>query len=885
MFPFAFRKSAIIRLVSISQFLFIFASYITASCSRTSNALDELRLECGPDMPLNSDDLLILKVTNPSTVKDLDSGQFSVSYAGSENEMPDVSTKGCVQVDRKAGELRIRSSHNGETIGTSVAVAELSPGRINRKLLQFSPKIQADFSCPNEGVYARDVFHAPLALEVKGDATNLGIQILAKSLSSGNTQILKTKLFGSKLNLLDEEISISHLEEGTFELSIAEYTLENGLKDSYKITPTRNTCLLTKLPKIVDPKHADDILLRRTDEVLLEAPEQLRLNYCKAHLNSFSAEEKTSKTCSLPQTCLGDENFKEALLLKADEEGVFRYFYFHTNRSNEKSKMACMDVLVSASAPKVGIQWTDARLSLSPTSVDLPYSHLELSITSGHKFSSHTELKMTQQCYATIATTPSFATPGKAIICASEECKGMSMDKPVPCGDNLKIDLTTFYEVPEFWDSKLSIHVIADDGLGNKSEAATSLWFHSSMWGIFHDSKDNLESVLTGATRLNGNLYFYQLQGEPIYIDGKVKSGDNALPAVLAYEKGMPRVLSSPKTESSVFKSISKMPNGDSLILWGKSEGCMLVRYSDDEVTTEIPLAIDGINCDDSTIKIGEDGSIWIQERTWKPRIYRVASDSLPFRQWDIQTLDCYPQLVPVSAEKFLLECDSEIYSMVGDFLTKEVNAEGLKIPRDNYSMSIRVNDDLDTTFKCQDGNIQFFSEGNAVYFPMMRLFEKAGIPWTPELACITLTRTGDSIIYDGGNFVLRFGISRKRFIKTAHLPTEGGKLFVPFACKDHLLFVNQALTEWYVFKNYSFMNIDVPWKISEQDMAISEMFLNADQDLVVQFGEKVWLLEECQIFSETTDPSKIIRSNEELGFPANWEFDLLQLHYILPAI
>lgn len=99
----------------------LLALYAFTACERSSNSLDEIKLECGPDLLETDFGRPILKFSAPGSVKEFDSRSLTVVALGAtHSSSPFVSSRGCVTIPEGTQAIRAKTSINGKLQGAVV---------------------------------------------------------------------------------------------------------------------------------------------------------------------------------------------------------------------------------------------------------------------------------------------------------------------------------------------------------------------------------------------------------------------------------------------------------------------------------------------------------------------------------------------------------------------------------------------------------------------------------------------------------------------------------------------------------------------------------------------------------------------------------------------
>ncbi|RYZ82480.1 MAG: hypothetical protein EOP04_21955 [Proteobacteria bacterium] len=415
-------------------------------CERVNNSLDEVRLECGTDFRPVSDDSLKLKLIGPGD-QSLDTRSttaLGLKESGETIDLP-ISSRSCLSLPASVTSVRMKSTVSGQVIGSVLYADKLNKKSLNKIELSKVPTFTADFVCPDEGYYGKDRVNVNIASEVDGLSENIGVQILARSVSTKTVFPLKEKKLGLALSLLGDDLDISQLPSGTYQLELATTDLGRGLKENYSLTSGRKSCELHKVDAMPTLGKSEGRVVVSSHKTLFESDGSFKIYTCKVELATI----KNLNACEVPAACEGDDKFVQSFKVLSESPGAFRYFYFHTDKANQRSNVSCKDIIVSETPPDLSIQWADPKYSFPTATVDKPIAKIALKISVGHSVVNREILNKNLMCSASFRIKPTLEIPASMITCESAECKGMNMSKPVPCGESLILSLQGYYDSQE----------------------------------------------------------------------------------------------------------------------------------------------------------------------------------------------------------------------------------------------------------------------------------------------------------------------------------------------------------------------------------------------------------------------------------------------------
>jgi len=880
------KCSVIARLL----FILLCVNYAT-SCHKSSNKLDEIRLQCGPEINASDLEQVILKFSVDPAVTSFDSKTLQVLALDSNQQAssPTVTSRGCVLIPKTTVGIRARSNANGQSLTLATNLGGVSNSTIRHLQLLPSPQVSADFLCPKEGVFGYESVKLPLRVEVNGRFENLGIEVIAKNLESGSTSVLIQKKFGDTNANFNEAIDILDLPVGSYELSLAEARMEEGLEESFKIAPAKSRCVLTKVAAMpVLTSDGINTVIRRGEPIAV-APRDLKLRSCSLNLAELSLDEHQKQSCELRGACLDPLNFKTSDKIVAERPGSFRYYYQQEDRLGQLTNLVCHDVVISEVAPAITIQWEDAKLNLAPTSLDLPYSKIALSINASHPDLNGELIKGNHFCSATIATNPLVKIPAKVFTCTSKECLGKSLDQPVPCGNRLEIDLTRFYELPELWDSTVIVKVATTDGTGLKSEAEAGIFFHSSMWTAT-EQRDALK--LREIPGIAGSDYFRPARIKiPSYNYKLTDTNHGAVSVYLTYLNGLPLVLHG-DNDKSIAYSYTRSLGNISYVLWsdGNAENCKIRSYDPVgtlQETIQLPKEMQG-QCA-YTISMGSDNSLWVLNLHDRPHTVYVLGEGIWTKRVAPELDSDYcpnygnSPVMALDKDRFIMRC----YDRDGrEYLVPY--SDGTYTYVDVVENAARLAGKIEfhpspteEEYSCKDDRLTFEINGREVYYPWKKILNKA-FAHNPEYVgtvffnCEKIARSANSIIIPMDRFLYTINVSSKRALTVAHLPPDMTLGWRSIMVQGHQMVYGFPNPVFYLLKNYQYSKIDPPpidEAQAEIDSAGLTLFgkpntgINKNGSFFFKTGSQAWIMDKFPLWTKTEDPALLEESRNPLDY------------------
>lgn len=406
--------------VSARRLLLIIAlPFLSFGCEKLSNKKDDLALTCGSDFKLSESGKYIQFRNEDLGLLDSNSVASIQSLAVTDDKSVElrVSSRGCVAYEGE--EVLARASINGRMLSAVVVKNEENLEKIFARLTEVkSPEFT--FSCPAQGLVAGNSVTLPLTVE-SNHLQNISYELYARSLKTKDLKKILTKPFGS-LSPTFANIDISDLPEAEYAIEVYQSSMQGDSLNNFEFVHFDQPCNLHKIANITDiesdfatqiVKKGEPIQIPSINEVEYEScveriEEHSLVNSCQPHLN-----------------CKDTGSFNRVKNLVAESPGLFKYFYKAVDRVGRLSNLACATVLVSDTAPKIELRWSDLKLA-KPNSLLSDFNPIiHATVNAAHSLVKEKDLNL--QCRGVFKLATGENISASSVKCTSGECKGSPM--------------------------------------------------------------------------------------------------------------------------------------------------------------------------------------------------------------------------------------------------------------------------------------------------------------------------------------------------------------------------------------------------------------------------------------------------------------------------
>ncbi len=460
------------------------------SCSNFRKTFSGTAVQCGLSEQAVDSRAHYIKILLPNggeiSERDLATTRARYLTSGGSPQTLDASPKGCFLRPNQAGVLQVYSLQGLQSSrqfgADGVGLEYVS--------LEETGQAEAELLCPSQGYFADQSLEFPIRLGGTASQPSSRIQLLAKNLSSGIESELFLKNYGRASTSLGQNLPTSQLAEGSYELRLEALTTNNRWDESLISGNTRSLCPLAILHK--SPTVAGDLSLGAATKSFYKKGESMNwtvtgpysdLRVCKESRGNDEDNLAIDGTDSCrPKICVDNEAFQFANALRADESGVFDYFYFAENRAGLRSETACRRVIVSEQKPLLNVTWDETEWNRPLAVMSRPRPTVNAHISVAHPQRANAEIERSLSCKMDFLLDGVSALPAKDAVCMSGRCQGQRLDKWVACDTNFRASLDSFWNEQRARPSLMRLHVKADDSAGQVAEQVISVWIHPQRW-------------------------------------------------------------------------------------------------------------------------------------------------------------------------------------------------------------------------------------------------------------------------------------------------------------------------------------------------------------------------------------------------------------------
>ncbi len=462
-------------------------------CSRFTRTFQGVAWECGlreDEVSLEASYIKFLK-PDQSELSGVERATTRARYISSVGTIKplELTQKACVQVPSETGTLQISNINPGLQASLSFAQKSRTTG-FERVNLQKHTELQAELICPDEGYFAHDSLPFPARLLANGSLQATRIRILAIAAASGREQELFRKDYGQDVSVWPDHLLTKNLPEGSYNLSLEIVQSSRGW-DLPLSAATGGLCPLQilhrepgikGLTRLVEPMAS---FVKKGETFSWTSESEFgRLFVCRES-KAQDADELTtedSTSCEPQAECKDSSSFKAFSQLTATDAGVFDYFLYAQDRSGRRSDMACQRIIVSDQKPTLRVRWEEASWNQAMAVMASPKAGFAATIEVSHQQRSDRNLASQLQCRVDFMVDTATSMAGRDVLCTSGRCRGMRMDRFVPCDTNVEASLYDFWSNQMARPLLMRLHVRADDGSGHWAETMRSVWIHPQRW-------------------------------------------------------------------------------------------------------------------------------------------------------------------------------------------------------------------------------------------------------------------------------------------------------------------------------------------------------------------------------------------------------------------
>lgn len=198
--------------------LFLLSEFMQLGCTRMSNKMDALKLDCG-EIGLLSENQTIVSVRRSNgigfTQSELESLQGRV-IAPSRTITPlKFTERGCLVVSESEGLVQVISRSGSETLQLSNVESSWFDNSKSRSIsLQDHDKTTIVMNCPAGGIFANKEIDFPLIFGGNQNLKSLEIDILARDSKTQITTSIFKKAYGQEGIANSTELSVESLASG-----------------------------------------------------------------------------------------------------------------------------------------------------------------------------------------------------------------------------------------------------------------------------------------------------------------------------------------------------------------------------------------------------------------------------------------------------------------------------------------------------------------------------------------------------------------------------------------------------------------------------------------------------------------------------------------------